>query len=235
LPNLARILERLVSVGKRRLGKAEHLALYWVGLTETLCGNYVEANTLAYELVAVADEKGSPYWKSLGMKLHGWLLVLGGRAADAAPVLTSSLAAHSTMGTLAHPLFLSSLACALVELSQSDPAWRCITEATTMLEATKERAWEAEVNRIAGEIALLSPEREVSKARAYFERALAVARQQQAKSWELRAAMSMARLWRDQGKRDEARDLLAPVYGWFTEGFDTLDLKEAKKRLDELS
>jgi predicted ATPase len=74
----------------------------------------------------------------------------------------------------------------------------------------------------------------VAKAEAYFERALAVAREQRAKSWELRAAMSMGRLWRDQGKRDEARDLLAPVYGWFTEGFDTLDLKEAKALLAEL-
>ena len=86
----------------------------------------------------------------------------------------------------------------------------------------------------AGEIALRSPEREAAKAEAYFERALAVARAQQAKSWELRAAMSMARLWRGQGKRDAARELLAPVYGWFTEGFDTLDLKQAKALLDEL-
>jgi len=75
----------------------------------------------------------------------------------------------------------------------------------------------------------------MQKAQAYFERALIVARQQQAKSWELRAAMSMARLWRDQGKREEARELLAPVYGWFTEGFDRRDLKEAKALLDELS
>ena len=75
----------------------------------------------------------------------------------------------------------------------------------------------------------------MAKAEAYFDRALVIARQQQAKSWELRAAVSMARLWREQGKRDEARDLLAPVYGWFTEGFDTLDLKEAKALLDELS
>ena len=103
------------------------------------------------------------------------------------------------------------------------------------VEATKERLWEAEVNRMAGEIALKSPERDQAKAQAYFERALAIAREQQAKSWELRAAMSMARLWRDQGKRDEARELLAPVYGWFTEGFDTLDLKEAKALLDELA
>ena len=87
---------------------------------------------------------------------------------------------------------------------------------------------------MAGEIALLSPEPKKAKAEEYFDRALEIARQQQAKSWELRAAMSMARLWRDQGKRDQARDLLAPVYGWFTEGFDTLDLKEAKALLDEL-
>jgi predicted ATPase len=98
----------------------------------------------------------------------------------------------------------------------------------------KERWFEAEVHRIAGEIALLSPKRNTAKAQEHFERALAVARKQQAKSWELRAAMNMARLWRSQGKRDEARDLLAPVYGWFTEGFDTLDLKEAKALLDEL-
>ncbi len=88
--------------------------------------------------------------------------------------------------------------------------------------------------RVAGEIALKSPEPDAAKAEAYFERALPVARKQQAKSWELRAAMSMARLWRDQGKRDAARALLAPVYGWFTEGFDAPDLKEAKALLDEL-
>jgi predicted ATPase len=103
------------------------------------------------------------------------------------------------------------------------------------VETTRERWFEAEIYRVAGEVALKSPERDAAETTGYFERALSVARQQQAKSWELRAAMSMARLWRDQGKRDEARDLLAPVYGWFTEGFDTLDLKEAKALLDELA
>ena len=137
--------------------------------------------------------------------------------------------------TLFVPFYLSYLARAYAELGQFDDAWRCIGEAITAMETTKERWCEAEVHRIAGEIALKSPEPDAAKAEAYFERALAVARQQQAKSWELRAAMSMARLWRDQGKRDEARDLLAPVYGWFTEGFDTLDLKEAKALLDELA
>jgi predicted ATPase len=105
----------------------------------------------------------------------------------------------------------------------------------TTMETTKERCWEAEVNRIAGEIALKSAEPDTKKAQAYFERAIAVARQQQAKSLELRAAVSLARLWRDQGKPQQARELLAPVYGWFTEGFDTRDLKEAKGLLDDLA
>jgi predicted ATPase len=104
----------------------------------------------------------------------------------------------------------------------------------TAMETTKEKWCEAEVYRMAGEIALLSPKPDAAKAEAYFEHALAVARQQQAKSWELRAAMSLARLWRDQGKVQQARELLAPVYGWFTEGFDTRDLKEAKALLEEL-
>ena len=114
-------------------------------------------------------------------------------------------------------------------------AWRSIGAAMTAVGTTKEKWCEAEIHRLAGEIALMSPERDAAKAEAYFDRALAVARQQQAKSWELRTAMSLARLWRDQGKVRQARELLAPVYGWFTEGFDTCDLKEAKALLDELA
>jgi predicted ATPase len=110
-----------------------------------------------------------------------------------------------------------------------------VGEAMTTMETSKERWFEAEVNRIAGEIALKSRPPDMQKAKAYFERALTIARQQQAKSWELRAAMSLARLWRDQGKVQQARELLAPVYGWFTEGFDTRDLKEAKALLGELA
>jgi predicted ATPase len=103
------------------------------------------------------------------------------------------------------------------------------------VQTTKERWFEAEVSRIAGDIALKMLDLDVAKAEAYFERALAVARAQQTRSWELRAAMSMARLWREQGKRAEARELLTPVYVWFTEGFDTRDLKEAKALLEELA
>jgi predicted ATPase len=130
------------------------------------------------------------------------------------------------------PQHLTNLARARSELGQFGDAWRFIGEAIKAIEKTKERWWEAEVNRLAGEIALKSLEPDAAKAEGYFEGALAVAPKQQAKSLELRAALSMARLWRDQGKRDEARELLAPVYGWFTEGFDTLDLKEAKALLD---
>jgi hypothetical protein len=123
----------------------------------------------------------------------------------------------------------------LWELDQFDDAWRCIGKAMTAVEAAKESWSEAEVHRIAGEVALMSPDADAAKAETCFKRALSTAREQQAKSWELRAAMSMARLWRDRSKRLEALDLLASVYGWFTEGFDTLDLKEAKGLLDELA
>jgi len=133
------------------------------------------------------------------------------------------------------PFHLSHLASAYAELDKFDDAWRSISEAIAAIETTKERWHEAEVHRTAAEIALMSSERDAAKAKTYFERALAVARQQQAKSWELRAAMSLARLWRSQGKPQQARELLAPVYCWFTEGFDTLDLKEAKALLGTLA
>jgi predicted ATPase len=126
------------------------------------------------------------------------------------------------------------LARAYGALGKFDDASRCVGEAMTAMATSNETWWEAEVCRTGGEIALLSPNPDAAKAQAYFERALAVARQQQAKSWELRVAMSLARLWRDQGKVRQAHELLAPVYGWFTEGFDTRDLKEAKALLEEL-
>jgi predicted ATPase len=144
-------------------------------------------------------------------------------------------ALRRTGSTLWMSLWSSYLAKTYAELGQFDDTWRCIGEAITAVETTKERMWEAGVYRTVGQIALLLPEPDAAKAEANFGRALAVARQQQAKSWELRAAMSMARLWRDQGNPQQARELLASVYGWFTEGFDTLDLKQAKTLLDELN
>jgi predicted ATPase len=133
------------------------------------------------------------------------------------------------------PWYLSCLAVAYAEINQFDEAWRCIGEAMRTAETTKERWCEPDIHRMAGEIALMSKVPDASKAEACFELALVIARDQQAKSWELRAAMSMARLWRDQGKRQQAHDLLAPVYCWFTEGLDTLDLKDAKALLEQLN
>jgi predicted ATPase len=163
-------------------------------------------------------------------------LALTGRASDATEMLISGIAALRTTGaTLWMPFYLPHLARAHAELGQFEEAWRCIGEAMAAMQTTKEKWCEAEIHRTVGEIALMSHTPDAAKAEAHFERAIAIARAQQAKSWELRAATSLARLWRDQGNRQQARDLLAPIYGWFTEGFDTLDLKDAKALLDELS
>jgi predicted ATPase len=185
--------------------------------------------------VALADEKGGAYWKALGTMMQGDLLALTGEASVAIQKITSGVTAQrSTGATVLIPSYLSSLARAYADLGQFDDARRYIDETMTLVETTKERLFEAEIRRIAGEIALMPPEPDAAKAEAYFERAVAVARRQQAKSLELRAAMSMAHLWRDQGKVQQARELLAPVYGWFTEGFETRDLKEAKALLETL-
>jgi predicted ATPase len=222
----------------REIGQVATLmfALGLASYIHILCRNYATANALVDELVILADEKGAFHWKAAGMTNQGCVLALTGEAAEAVQRLTSGITARRSRGaTLWTPLYLSCLARAYAELGQFEDAWRSIGDAMTAVQTTKESWYEAEVNRVAGEIALKTPEPDAAKAEAYFHRALAVARAQQAKSFELRAAMSMARLWRDQGKRDEARDLLAPIYGWFTEGFETLDLKQAKTLLDELA
>jgi predicted ATPase len=222
----------------REIGQAATLmyAVIVSSLTHIHRGNYVVANAQLDEFVALADEKGASFWLALGMIHRGCSLALTGDAADAVNMITSALSTYNSTGaTLFTPWYLSTLTGAYSKLGQFDDAWRCIGEAMTAVATTKESCCEAEVNRVAGEIALLLPTPNAAKAEAYFERALAVARRQQAKSWELRAAMSMARLWRDQGEVQQARELLAPVYGWFTEGFDTRDLKEAKALLEQLS
>ena len=222
----------------REIGHAATLmyALAHAPLTHIYCGNYQTANAHVDEVVALADEKGAPLWKAAGTTDRGCVFALTGKASDAIQMITSGITAwRATGATLWLPRYLSYLARAYAELGQFDDAWPCIGEAMTVAETSKQWVWHADIHRMAGEIALLSGERDAAKAEGYFERALTIARKQQAKSWELRAAMSMARLKRDQGKRDEATDLLAPVYGWFTEGFDTRDLKEAKTLLDELA
>ena len=222
----------------REIGQAATLiyALSHAPFTLIQSGNFATAKAVVDELITLVAERGALFWQSFGMMHQGWLFALTGKAADAVQQITSGIAGlRSTKSTCWLPLWLPYLTKAHADIGQLSDAWRCIDEATAAIEATGERWCEAEVHRTAGEIALISPEPDAAKAESYFERALMVARQQQAKSWELRAGMSLARLWRDQGKPQEARELLAPVYGWFTEGFDTRDLKEAQVLLQELA
>jgi predicted ATPase len=233
LTDVARALEHA-----RDTGQAATLtfALQHVWLVNLLCGNYEAANARAYELFTLADEKSSLFWKAGGTVARGCAFTLKDRSAEAVETISSGLAAwRATGSTMWLPLYMSHLATAQAGLGQFGEALRCIDEAIGTIATTKESWFEAEANRTAGEIALKSPEPDAAKAETYFERALTVARNQQAKFLELRAAMSMACLWRDQGKPQQAGDLLAPVYGWFTEGFDTRDLREAKALLDALA
>jgi class 3 adenylate cyclase/tetratricopeptide (TPR) repeat protein len=219
----------------RELGQAAALmySLFHTSLTTIFSGRYEAANARLDELVGLAEEKNAAFWRAGGTTHRGCALAMTGKAADALHMINTGMTAlRSTGATMFSPLYLSYLARACVELGKFDDASHWISEARVAMQTSKESWWEAEIDRIEGELALKSP-LDVARAEVYFERALAVARHQQAKSWELRAAMSMARLWRDQGKPQQARELLAPIYNWFTEGFDTRDLKEAKALLEE--
>jgi predicted ATPase len=204
-------------------------------VTLVLCRAHDRAGACIDELLELANKNRSPFHKAQGMNLKGSLLAWSDKSSEAVQMFTAGLAAwRSTGATLWLPFFLSYLARAYADIVQFGDATRTITEAIAAVETTKERWCEAEVRRVAGEIALRSPEPDLVKAHNHFEAALAIARKQQAKSFELRAAMSLARLWRGRGNQDAARSLLAPLYGWFTEGFETPDLREAKALLDEL-
>ena len=168
--------------------------LNWSIWTHIHCGNYSAASVLIDEYIPLKDQIGPMFWGGWGTMQRGCVLALTGKASDAVQTITSGIAAmRSTETTMWMPVWLSYLARAKAEVGQFDLVGRCIGEAMTAVETAKERWYEAEVSRIAGEIALLSPEPDVAKAEAYFARALEVAQKQQAKSWELRAAMSMAR------------------------------------------
>jgi predicted ATPase len=176
----------------REIGQAPTLmfGLNDASFTHLLRGNYPAANALVGELVALANEKASAHWKASGMAAQGCILALTGGPSDAVQRIAGGIRAwRSTGATLHAPMWLSHLAAACADLRQFDDAWRSIDEAITAVNVTKERWWEAGIYRVAGDIALKSPAADAAKVQAHFERALAIARQQQAKSWELRAAM----------------------------------------------
>jgi class 3 adenylate cyclase/predicted ATPase len=222
----------------REIGQAATLipALALTSLSYSNCGDYERANAQLDEVIALADEKGALFWKVGGNLLKGYILALTGKSSDAIRMITLGITTwRSTGATVWLPIFLIGLARAHAELNEFDDGWRCVEDALATIERTNERWCEAEVNRVAGEVVLKLPNPNVAKAQAFFERALAISGKQHTKSWELRAAISMARFWRDQNRRVEARDLLAPVHNWFVEGFDTFDLIQSKTLLDALT
>jgi predicted ATPase len=169
------------------------------------------------------------------MILRGWALVTQGEGAEGIAQMRQGLAAYQAMGGgVFRPAYLVLLAEAYGNMGQTDEGLSILAEALAVVEHSEERWWEAELYRVKGELLLRQAVPDEQEAEACLRQAFDVARHQQAKALELRAAMSLARLWQQQGKRDEARALLAPIYGWFTEGFDTADLQEAQALLEEM-
>jgi TOMM system kinase/cyclase fusion protein len=186
--------------------------------------------------VALSTEKGFPQWAAWGTSMHGWALAMQGQGeAGMAQVRQGIAALRATGAALLVPYFCTLLAEVSAHLGHIEDGLQALAEAHTLVEQQEERWWEAEVCRLRGVLLLRQPGTPPAEAEAWLQRALDVARRQEAKALELRAAMSLARLWQQQGKRAEARELLAPVYGWFTEGFDTADLQEAKALLEALA
>ena len=170
-----------------------------------------------------------------GTKLEGWALAEQGRRAEGIAQMRQALAAYQAAGLAVSPWFLALLAEAYGHMGQADEGLSILDEALGRAHTDDERCYEAELYRLKGELLLGRAAEPHAEAEACFQQALAVARRQQAKSLELRAATSLSRLWQHQGKRHAARQLLAEVYGWFTEGFDTPDVQGPKALLEALS
>jgi class 3 adenylate cyclase/predicted ATPase len=189
----------------------------------------------AKEAIRLATEKGFPYWLSIGKVMEGWGEAAGNPVHATVLSLRDRVENHRALGTnLFMPNFLALLGDAALRAGQTDACGAALDEAETFLERTGERWWNTEIHRLQGEL-LVARDSDGAKAESRFQKALALARERDAKSFELRAAMSLARLWQRRGERNEGRELLAPMYDWFSEGFDTSDLKNAKALLEHLS
>jgi predicted ATPase len=186
--------------------------------------------------VALSTAQEFPLWAAYGASVRGWALAMQGRGEEGLAQVRQGIAAwRATGAVLLVPYFCTVLADVAAHLGHTDEGLQALAEAHTLVEQQEERWWEAEVCRLRGVLLLRQTGAPQAEAETCLQRGLDVARRQQAKSLELRTAMSLARLWQQQGKRVEARELLAPIYGWFTEGFDTANLQDAKALLEELS
>jgi class 3 adenylate cyclase/predicted ATPase len=220
----------------RRLAHPPSLALSLsLGtLPLSLVGDDVALDERADQLVAVATEQGFPVWCAMGTVHRGWVMVKNGDLTRGISLLRSGWAAYRATGTdMWTPYNTALLAKACEFAGQIEEGLTLLNDALQIVEQTGQRWFAAELYKHKGQLLLRQGHSEAAE--ELYRKALSIAEEQEAKLWELRAAASLARLWRDQGRRAEARDLLAPVYGWFTEGFDTPDLKEAKALLDELT
>jgi class 3 adenylate cyclase/predicted ATPase len=215
---------------------SEAHALNFVAIVHQLRGETTLCLERAGAALALATEQMLPFWAAQAMVHSGSALAKGGQSEKGLVAMRAGLDAYHAMGIrMYRPHFLALLAEACLETGRIEEGLSAVREALAEVKETEVRWYEAELNRLEGELLLASEEPDESRAEASFRKGITIACGQGAKSWELRAAMSLARLWRDQGKRQQARELLAPVYGWFTEGFDTRDLKEAKVLLEELA
>ena len=229
-------------------------ALHFAALVHRFRGEGQATQERAEAVMALSHEQGFPFWSADGAILRGWALTEQGQGEEGVAQLHQGLAAYRTTGAkLAWPYFLALLAEAYEKVGQAEEGLTVLAEALATGQRTGERMYEAELYRLKGELTLAqssvqslassvtnpqppAPSTQAeAEAEACFLKAINIARRQNAKSLELRAVMSLSRLWQRQGKREEARQLLAEIYGWFTEGFDTADLKEAKALLEELA
>jgi tetratricopeptide (TPR) repeat protein len=198
-----------------------------------LAGDDAALDERADQLVAVATEQGFPFWGAAGTIYRGWVKAKNGDVVEGISLLRSGGAAYRATGAeIAVPFFIALFARACEIAGQIEESLTLLDDALQIVERTGERWFAAELNRHKGQLLLRQGRSDAAE--ELYRKALSIAQEREAKLWELRAAMSLGRLRRDQGRRAEAYDLLAPIYGWFSEGFDTPDLKEARALLDEL-
>ncbi len=212
--------------------------IFALTLNAVLCqwrGDIEGMQTRAEAVVDLANEHAFPLFKALGETYLGWVRAAQGYGAAGIDQIRQGITAVQATGTnLTHPFMVALLAQAHRIAGKLDDGLRLLTDVLSSAPQTEERWYEAELYRLQGEFTLDRDASALAEAEACFEQALIIARQQRAKSWELRTTLSLSRLWRSQGRRDEARQCLASVLETFTEGFDTTDLREAQAWLDAL-
>ena len=233
----ARAADRAL-VLSRQLGHAPTLsqALCFAGMAAVFARDVATACAYGDDCVALASEHGFALWAVVGRILEGWAIAQRGEATAGIALIRDGLAAYEATGSrLFTPFFLALLAEALALAGKIEEGLAALDDALAQAAVSGARGWDAEVHRLRGELTGRLPYPDSAKTEDSFRTALAVAREQGTRGYELRAATCLARLWREQGRRGEAHELLAPVYGWFTEGFDTADLKDATALLKELA